>query len=151
MSGRSLNDVLPKLPADARPAVQALSFHALRWWGGAREVRVVLAPKTPPPFVDALLTTALALAWPGSNPPYAEHTLVDQAVAAARHRVPAAAAFVNAVQRRFLREQVALCAAARKSPVGAFNHPLWWIERIKQDWPQHWQALLMQADRKSVV
>ena len=146
MAGRSLNDVLPKLPADARPAVQALSFHALRWWGGAREVRAALAPKTPPPFVDALLTTALALAWPGSNPPYAEHTLVDQAVAAARQRVPAAAAFVNAVLRRFLREQVALCAAARKSPVGAFNHPLWWIERIKQDWPQHWQPLLMQAN-----
>ena len=146
MSGRSLNDVLPKVPADARPGVQALTFHAMRWWGGASEVRAMLAPKTPPPFVNALLTTALALAWPGSNPPYTEHTLVDQAVAAARARVPAAAGFINAVLRRFLREQESLCAAARKSPLGAFNHPLWWIERIKLDWPRHWQALLMQAN-----
>ena len=147
MSGRSLNDILPKVPADARPGVQALSFHVLRWWGGAHAVRVLLAAKTPPPFVDALLTTALALLWPDSSPPYAEHTLVDQAVAAARQRVPAAAAFINAVLRRFLRERDALCTQARKSPLGAFNHPLWWIERIKQDWPQHWQALLAQANQ----
>ena len=147
MSGRSLNDILPKVPADARPGVQALSFHVLRWWGGAHAVRVLLAAKTPPPFVDALLTTALALLWPDSSPPYAEHTLVDQAVAAARQRVPAAAAFINAVLRRFLRERDALCTQARKSPLGAFNHPLWWIERIKQDWPQNWQALLAQANQ----
>ena len=147
MSGRSLNDILPKVPADARPGVQALSFHVLRWWGGAHAVRVLLAAKTPPPFVDALLTTALALLWPDSSPPYAEHTLVDQAVAAARQRVPAAAAFINAVLRRFLRERDALCTQARKSPLGAFNPPLWWIERIKQDWPQHWQALLAQANQ----
>ena len=33
-SGRSLTDVLAKVsPAAARPAVQALSFHVLRWLG----------------------------------------------------------------------------------------------------------------------
>jgi 16S rRNA (cytosine967-C5)-methyltransferase len=146
MAGRSLNDILPKVPSDARPGVQALSFHVLRWWGSAHEVRLLLAPKTPPPFVDALLTSALALAWPDSTPPYAEHTLVDQAVAAARVRVPAAAAFINAVLRRFLRERDALCVAARKSALGAYNHPLWWVERIKSDWPRHWQTLLTQAN-----
>ena len=144
--GRSLTDVLSRVAAHARPGVQALSFHALRWWGGAQEVRRALAAKAPPPKVDALITTALALLWPVPEPPYAEHTLVDQAVSAARQRVPAAAAFVNAVLRRFLRERDALVAAARHSPVGAFNHPLWWIDRVKHDWPQHWQALLTQAN-----
>jgi 16S rRNA (cytosine967-C5)-methyltransferase len=73
--------------------------------------------------------------------------LVDQAVNCARHRTPAAANFINAVLRRFVREREALVAAARHTPVGAYNHPLWWIERIKQDWPTHWQALLQQANR----
>ncbi|GAB4042734.1 MAG: 16S rRNA (cytosine(967)-C(5))-methyltransferase RsmB [Rubrivivax sp.] len=147
--GRSLNDALARVPAEARPGVQALSFHVLRWLGGALEVRSAVAPKPPPPNVDALLVTGLALLWPtGEDPPYAEHTLVDQAVACMRHRAPAASGFVNAVLRRFVREREALVAAARRSPVGAYNHPLWWIERIKQDWPLHWAALLQQANRR---
>jgi 16S rRNA (cytosine967-C5)-methyltransferase len=147
--GRSLNDVLARVPADARPAVQSLSFHVLRWLGSAQAVRDIVAPKTPPPKVDALLLTALALLWPtGEAPPYADHTLVDQAVAAARHRTPAAAGFINAVLRRFLRERDALVAAAQHDPVGAYNHPLWWIERVKHDWPPHWQSLLQQANRR---
>jgi 16S rRNA (cytosine967-C5)-methyltransferase len=147
-AGRSLNDQLARVPPDARPGVQALSFHVLRWLGGATEVRSICAPKTPPPNVDALLVSALALLWPtGDEPPYADHTLVDQAVASARHRTPAAAGFINAVLRRFLRERDALVTQAARQPVGAYNHPLWWIERIKQDWPGHWQALLQQANR----
>ncbi len=147
-AGRSLNDALARVPAEARPGVQALSFHVLRWLGGATELRSICAPKAPPPNVDALLVSALALLWPtGEPPPYADHTLVDQAVASARHRTPAAAGFINAVLRRFLRERDALVAQARHQPVAAYNHPLWWIERIKQDWPAHWQPLLQQANR----
>jgi 16S rRNA (cytosine967-C5)-methyltransferase len=141
-AGRSLTEVLARVPADARPGVQSLSFHVMRWMGGADEVRAILAPKTPPPNVESLLITSLALLWPVPQPPYAEHTLVDQAVSAARQRTPAAAAFINAVLRRFLRERDAVVAAARHQPIGAYNHPLWWIERLRQDWPTQWQALL---------
>ena len=66
----------------------------------------------------------------------------DQAVAAARRRTPAAAAFVNAVLRRFLREREARVAAALQSPVAAWNHPAWWIEQLQHYWPEHWPALL---------
>ncbi len=147
-SGQSLTDVLAKTPALARPGVQALSFHVLRWLGSATELRALLAPKTPPPAVDALLVTALALLWPGESLPYAEHTLVDQAVSAARLRVPAAAAFINAVLRRFLRERDTLVAAVGHAPVGAYNHPLWWIERVRRDWPADWQPLLARANQR---
>jgi 16S rRNA (cytosine967-C5)-methyltransferase len=146
-SGRSLTEVLARCPADLRPGTQALAFHVLRWWGGAKAVRAALAPKAPPPNVDALLCSAIALLWPASEPPYAEHTLVDQAVTAARQRTPAAANFINAVLRRFVRERDALVTAAQRDPVAAFNHPLWWIERVKQDWPAQWQALLQAANR----
>lgn len=150
--GRSLTDVLKRMPADVRPGVQALAFHTLRGLGGALQARAQLAPKAPPPNVDALLVTALALLWPpgpgDEPPPYPEHTLVDQAVAAMRSRAPAATGFVNAVLRRFLRERDAVVAAARHSALGAFNHPLWWVERVKRDWPAHWQALLAAANHK---
>ena len=141
-AGQSLNVALANCPAAARPGTQALSFHALRWLGAAQVLRTQLAPKPPPPAVDALLLTALALLWPPAAAPYAEHTLVDQAVDAARQRAKPSAAFVNAVLRRFLRERDAQVAAALRDPVVRFNHPRWWIDRLKADWPAHWQAIL---------
>ena len=146
--GRSLTEVLARCAPDLRPGVQALSFHTLRWLGSASEARAHLAAKTPAPAVDALLVTALALLWPDETPPYAEHALVDQAVTAMRHRSPAAAGFVNAVLRRFLREREAVVAAVRHTPLGAWNHPLWWIERVQHDWPERWQGLLAEANRR---
>ena len=147
-AGQSLTAVLTRTPADTRAAVQALSFHSLRWLGSATELRSQLCAKAPPANVDALLTVALALLWPGEPPPYTEHTLVDQAVTAVRHRLPAAAGFVNAVLRRFLREREALVAAVGHSALGAYNHPLWWVERVKRDWPRDWQRLLLQANTR---
>ena len=150
--GKSLTDVLARVPAELRPGVQALSFHTLRWLGSATVARERLVPKPPAPNVDALLLTALALLWPAQAqqdaPQYAEHTLVDQAVTAAQRRMPAAAGFINAVLRRFLRERETLVQAVRVTPLGAYNHPLWWIDRIKVDWPQAWQGLLTTANER---
>ncbi len=112
-AGRSLDDALALCPVHARPGTQAISFHALRWLGSAQAVRAKLVPKTPPPAIDALLCCALALLWPPGAPPYAEHTLVDQAVRAARARGAKGrdgGAFVNAVLRRFVREREAWVA-----------------------------------------
>lgn len=150
LAGRSLTDLLGGVPSAARPGTQALAFEALRRLGGAQAVRAIVAPKAPPREVEALLVTALALLWPpapGERALYPDHTLVDQAVHAARRRVGAAAGFINAVLRRFVRERAELVDAAQRQPVGAFNHPLWWIERLKRDWPTQWQALLAQANR----
>ncbi len=141
-AGQSLNTALANCPTAARPGTQALSFHVLRWLGSAQALRALLAPKAPPPAVDALLLTALALLWPQAEAPYTEHTLVDQAVDAARQRAKQSAGFINAVLRRFLRERDALVAAALRDPVARFNHPGWWVARLKLDWPDHWQAIL---------
>ena len=140
-AGRSLNDALARCPAPARPGTQALAFHALRGLGAAEVVRRQLAPKTPPPFTDALLLTALTLLWPSQSPPYPDHTLVDQAVAAIRTRATSSAGFVNAVLRHFLRERETIVAAALADPLARFNHPIWWLDRLHADWPTQWQAI----------
>lgn len=147
--GRSLTDALGRTPPALRPGTQALAFAVLRRLGGATAARKRLAPRDPAPAVDALLVCALALLWPDEAPPYPDHTLVNQAVSAAQRVMPAASGFVNAVLRRFIREREALVAALTTGPgadaVARWNHPAWWIERLKADWPQHWQALLAQA------
>jgi 16S rRNA (cytosine967-C5)-methyltransferase len=145
-AGRSLTDVLEHVDTEARPGVQALTFQALRHLGATTEALRGLAAKAPPARVGALLCVALALLWPSPRPPYPAHTLVDQTVAAVRRRTPAAAAFVNAVLRRFLRERDACVAQALRSPVARWNHPDWWIQRLQRDWPHAWQGLLGAAN-----
>ena len=146
--GRSLTEVLAACPGPLRPGTQALSFLVLRRLGAAQAVRALLAPRTPPPAVEALLLSALALLWPDDAPPYADHTLVDQAVTAARKRAPQSASFLNAVLRRFLREREALVAAALKQPTAQWNHPQWWIDRLKADWPDQWRGILAAAQAR---
>ena len=135
--GRSLSDMLPQVGADLRPAVQALSFEVLRRLGGAQAVRALLAPRTPPARVDHLLLSAIALLWPQSAPPYPAHTLVDQAVAAARERTPAAAGFVNAVLRRFLREREARVAEAERVNARRGNAPDY-VRRLEEQGLPAW-------------
>ncbi|HEY9066465.1 MAG TPA: 16S rRNA (cytosine(967)-C(5))-methyltransferase RsmB [Burkholderiaceae bacterium] len=154
--GESLTTALERCPAAARPGAQALSFHALRRLGTAQAVRAQLAPKAPPPAVDALLLTAIALLLPGgpaegddAAAPYPDHTLVDQAVEAARARAKASAGFVNAVLRRLLRERDAVIAQAGRQPEARYNHPPWWIARLKADWPAQWQAILEADNRRA--
>jgi 16S rRNA (cytosine967-C5)-methyltransferase len=143
-AGRSLTAVLDTVPAELRPGVLALASDVMRQLGTAQALRERLAPRTPPAALEALLLSALALLVPRADGtlPYAEHTLVDQAAQAARRRAPAAVGFVNAVLRRFVRERAALLEAVRHQPVAAFNHPPWWIERVRQDWPAQWRELL---------
>jgi 16S rRNA (cytosine967-C5)-methyltransferase len=127
-----------------RPGVQALGFQVMRWLGRAEALRRHLAKRTPPPLPDALLCTALALAWDAQHAPYEPFTLVDQAVEAAKRNpaTRAQASFINACLRRFLRERDELVAATDHEPVAQWNHPRWWIERLKRDHPRDWQRVL---------
>jgi 16S rRNA (cytosine967-C5)-methyltransferase len=127
-----------------RPGVQALGFQVLRWLGRAEALRRHLAKRTPPPLPDALLCTALALAWDSERAPYEPFTLVDQAVEAAKRNpaTRAQASFINACLRRFLRERDELVAVTDSEPVAQWNHPRWWIERLKRDHPREWQRVL---------
>jgi 16S rRNA (cytosine967-C5)-methyltransferase len=150
-AGQSLNDALARCPDEARPGTQALVFQVLRKLGTAQAARQWLAPKAPPAAVDALLTSALALLWPddqASGTAYSPFTLVNEAVKAVKKQAPNSAAFVNAVLRRFLREQAAIVAAVESDEVAAHNHPRWWIERLRADWPEHWAQILAANNRR---
>jgi 16S rRNA (cytosine967-C5)-methyltransferase len=145
--GRSLSEALPELPPALRPGVQALTFHVLRHLGTARALVGRLVERKPAPPVQALLCSAVALLLDMADaqaPRYPAHTVVNQAVEAARQdrRTERQASFVNACLRRFLREREELLALVDTDPVARWNHPLWWIERLQRDHPEDWQAIL---------
>lgn len=143
-AGASGTVAIEAAPALLRPGVQALVYAALRQLGRAEALRKLLAPRKPPPAADALLCLALALAWRDEGAPYEAHTLVNQAVEAAKRTeaTQAQASFINVCLRRFLRERLALVAQTDTDPVARWNHPAWWIERLQREAPQHWQAIL---------
>jgi 16S rRNA (cytosine967-C5)-methyltransferase len=142
--GVSATAAIGRVESGLRPGAQALAFQALRNLGRAEGLRHLLARRAPPPQADALLCTALALCWREADAPYEVFTLVDQAVEAAKRSSSARAQanFVNACLRRFLREREALVAATDQDPTAVWNHPFWWIARLKKDHPQRWQAIL---------
>ena len=146
-NGRSMTAALEAVPKDLRPGVQALSFQTMRWWGRALALRKCLARKAPPAQADALLCTALSLSWQDDLAPYPVHTLVNQAVEAARRHkdMRAQAPFVNACLRRFLREREALIAQTDTDLTALWNHPAWWVKRLQTDHPQDWQSILQAA------
>ncbi|MGC1172713.1 16S rRNA (cytosine(967)-C(5))-methyltransferase RsmB [Polaromonas sp.] len=156
--GRSMTAALEDVDPILRPGVQALGFHALRWLGRAEALRQQLAQRPPPPEADALLCVALALACTeegaasvdlgrlpdDDSPRYTAYTLVDQAVEAAKRDEATVhqASFINGCLRRFLRERDALMASTEKHPQAVWNHPQWWIDRVRKDHPANWQAIL---------
>jgi len=143
-TGTSGTAALEAIDASLRPGVQSLSFQVLRWLGRAEALRRQLAKRTPPPAADALLCAALALGWRVDDAPYEPFTLVDQTVEAAKRNpaTRAQAPFINACLRRFLRERDELIATTEREPVAQWNHPRWWIERLRRDHPRDWQRVL---------
>ncbi len=161
-AGQSWTTVQLEIDSSIRSGVQALSFTVLRHYGTAIAVRDILVSRKPVAMVDALLCSVLALALESSvqlvgksvrttngdhgrtGVSYAAHTLVSQAVEAAKHHpaTKAQANFINACLRRYMRESETLVAMAMRQPQAQWNHPPWWIQRAKQDYPEQWQSLL---------
>lgn len=143
-AGRSGTATLNAVPTDMRPGVQSLSYRVLRELGRAEVLRQQLAARKPAPAADALLCTALALVWDEAAAPYDSFTLVNQAVEAAKRNptLHAQAGFINGCLRRFLREREAMVAQSEQQAVAIWNHPVWWIERLRHEYPQHWKSIL---------
>ena len=76
------------------------------------------------------------------------HAAVQETVEASRTLDKSwAAGLVNAVLRRFQRERADIEAAA-DSLEARYAHPRWFIEALKADWPEHWQAMLTAGNER---
>ena len=152
-AGVSGTAAIERVPVELRPGVQALSFQVLRALGRAQALRELLANRAPSAPVDALLCTALALVWSEKQAPYEAFTLVNQAVEAAK-RTPttkAQANFINGCMRQYIKESEQLVAHTDFNPVAVWNHPQWWIDRVKKEQPEHWQAILKANNQQAAM
>lgn len=143
---RVFTDLSPS--PQARGAMQDIAYRSLRLLGSSDALLTKLTEKpAQPAALHYLLTCALALlqkTYNDRNLPYEAFTVVDQAVtAAAAHPATAKAkGMVNAVLRRYLREQTALQVALETDPVAKWNYPRWWIDEVRSAYPTQWEAIL---------
>lgn len=122
----------------------------LRWrWREAFYLAQLLSKplKTKDSDVQLILLMALYELSECRTPDYA---VINEAVELVRKTGKKwAASLVNAVLRRFVREQETL-SAIKMDEQARYSHPQWLIKRISSDWPEQWQQM-MQANNQRPV
>ena len=136
----------------ARGAIQDISYRTMRQVGRVDALLTLMTSKPPEPALLYSLmccTLTLIVKEEGQEPPYEDFIVVDQAVnaAASSPHMVFAKGMVNAILRRFLREQTELLTTVMKQPAALWNYPQWWIDQCKAAYPQDWQAILRSGNQ----
>ena len=137
---RALDDVAGALNPAERAAAQDIAYSACRRLNLLDAIAKHLIAK-PNAEVDHLIRAALSeLIDHGAE---RAHTITDQAVVCAEGIAQGAfKGLVNGVLRRFLREREALLSALLADEALRLAYPHWWIARVRDAWPAHWQPVL---------
>ena len=134
----------------ARGAIQDICYRSMRSWGQSHALMGLLMDSPPSPErLGSLLCISLGLL-ADTTKPYADHTVVDQAVSAcaADPDLTRAKGVVNAVLRRFLRERDRLLATTQESEDARLNYPQWWIDKARAAWPDLWEEILQTGNQR---
>lgn len=127
------------LDGAARSALADLTLGTLRYLGEVRAIVRQFVRAKPDAVIEAVLWVAI---YQLTHSRTASHVIVSQAVEAAERIDRGAKGFVNAVLRNFLRAPEAARTQAQTSEEGFWNHPQWWIDRVRSDHPEWWEAIL---------
>lgn len=154
LGGRNLSQLLdemrgsmPRLSPQQRAAAQDLSYGTLRHYGRLQAIlaRLLLRPLQDQRVRCLLLVALYQLEFGRAS----AHAVVDHAVrAAGRYRVPWAKGLVNAVLRNFLRRRADLLVLLEQDEVARFSYPQWWIDRLRDQYPTRWQAVLEAGNQR---
>ena len=140
--GASLTIAIQSAPVALRPAVQSITFQALRRGFWVHEVLNQYLQKTPPGLTKYLLWAAIALIPEKDREPmYTTHTLVNEAVNATHldKNMSYAKGLVNAILRRILRSpDIYKEISEDDNP----SYPDWWLEKLRRAYPSEYQEII---------
>ena len=149
LAGRNLDQVLrktwsqhgAKLTPAERGAIQDIAFGAVRGYG---EFKAILQQLVAKPITDAAVSSLLIVAlYQLKHTRAADHAVVDHAVQTIQAiGKPQLKGFVNGVLRSYLRQRDALELKLASQPEARYSYPVWWIEKIKTQYPDSWQTIL---------
>jgi 16S rRNA (cytosine967-C5)-methyltransferase len=132
------------LPAESNAAAQDMAYTAVRQAGLTAALVDLIVTRPPAAFTKAYLQVVLSQLIQGMRP---APIVVDQAVAMSRElqELSGQGAFINALLRRFLRDQANLTAKACEQPEALHNFPGWWIELLEAAYGQPLASNVMQV------
>lgn len=150
LAGANLTEVLrkirqtrPLLTEQQRGAFQDIAYGVLRHYGQLNTIlNALLTKPVPNKNLHYLLLTGLYQLCYSRAPAY---TVVDHAVSSSRkisrnHAIPG---LINAVLRNFIRQRATLLEQARDDEVARYSYPQWWIDKLRQQYPQDYEAILL--------
>lgn len=157
LSGRNLTlalpDALSAFPAatpQQRGAAADLSYGTLRYYGETNAYLTCLLEK--PLTDDRIYTLLLVAIYQLLHDKADAFTVVNQAVhAVSQFRKPTpkqwAKGLVNAILRNFLRRKDEFAAKLANTEVATYSYPQWWINKLKTQYPDHWQPILIAGNQ----
>jgi 16S rRNA (cytosine967-C5)-methyltransferase len=153
LSGRNLTLALPDAQSQfvsatpqQRGAAADLSYGTLRFYG---ELEIYLNQLLEKPLADGRVHALLLVAlYQLLHDRADDFTIVNQAVKAASYAKPKwAKGLVNGVLRNFLRQQDVLKQKLKTNDVAQYSYPQWWIDKVKKQYPNHWQDILAMGNQ----
>ena len=155
LAGASLTGVLqevwrtdPTLSKQQKGAIQDLSYGVLRFYAQLEAILGFLLKKS---LRDKCLHHLLLVSlYQLQHSKTLSHTVVDQAVSASRSLVHGKGmqGLVNAVLRSFIRQRESLLKQAAEEEVGRYSYPQWWINKLRGQYPQNFQAILEAGNKR---
>jgi 16S rRNA (cytosine967-C5)-methyltransferase len=125
------------------PLVQELAYGVCRWYHRLDFIAGALLEKplrSKDRDIHCLILVGLYQLFFSRVPPHAVlHETVEEAAHLGK---PWAKNLINAVLREAQRREVDLLAKAQQDYALWYSHPEWLLNRLKQDWPQDYRAIL---------
>lgn len=155
LAGASLTGVLqevwrtdPTLSKQQKGAIQDLSYGVLRFYAQLEAILGFLLKKSlrDKCLHHLLLVSLYQLQYSKTS----SHAVVDQAVSASRSLVHGEGmqGLVNAILRSFVRQRESLLKQAAEKEVGRYSYPQWWINKLRGQYPQDFQAILEAGNKR---
>ncbi len=141
LEGRNLARTLGRIWASHdgldQGQIQDLSYGVFRYYGLLRaELDLLLKAPLKDRDVESLLLVALYQLQYTHAP---DHAIVNHAVDASKK---SAKGLVNAVLRNFQRRRNELLERISDNAIARYNHPKWWIEKLKAQYPDDYSEIL---------
>ena len=142
--GQNLSESIHGHSADTRSRAHAahLAYGVLRWlnaldWLAGQLLQRPMKKKDRD--IQRLVLLGIFQLWKDGTPP---HAAINETAGCARLLGKSwAVGLVNAVLRRFQREQEGLLGGLQNEPQ-RFAHPGWLLEALQTDWPGQWESIL---------
>lgn len=151
--GQSLSTQLPAtltaLPPERRALAQELCYGTLRWLPQLEFLLGKLLDKPLKSKDRDLHVLALLGLYQLAYLQVPAHAAVSETVAiTAQLGKGWAKGLINAVLRRFQREQTSLMQQAAQDPLATSAHPAWLLQRLQQAWPDDWAMITAANNRR---